>query len=351
MRSVPEGGSVKRLRVCLIGCGAISPFHLAGWKQVEDAELVALCDLDPRKAQVAAAQHGVPAVYTDYMEMVAKERPDAVDVVTPTATHAEIVGRLADCGVHVLCQKPLAEDMAEAVAMVEACERAGVTMMVHQNFRAQPFPVYIKGLIDDGVLGRVHYCRFFHRLPYCVPGPDGRVRMLDREPYLARYEPLVLLHMVIHHLDTSRYLMGEPTSLYAVNHTFGGNTQGENHVNVVLNYPDVICTIDESWVTPGVETIGFWVEGDRRVVAAENDDLTVHHADGRTSRTTMQELYPGYAETHNIDYYSFHSVQRQFTECVLTGRVPTTNGRDNLKSLNLVFKAFQSTYTNSVVMV
>jgi predicted dehydrogenase len=161
----------------------------------------------------------------------------------------------------------------------------------------------------------------------------------------------VLLHMVIHHLDTSRYLMGEPTSLYAVNHTFGGNTKGENHVNVVLNYPNALCAIEESWVTPGIETIGFWVEGDKAVVVAENDDLTVHHGDGRTTHTTMQTLYPGYAETHNIDYYSFQSVQRQFTECVLTGRVPATHGRDNLKSLNLVFKAFESTYTNSVVTV
>lgn len=342
---------MERLRVCLIGCGAISPFHLSGWSQFENAELVAVCDLDPLKAEAAAAQYGIPSVYTDYLEMVEQEQPDCVDVATQTATHARIVGRLAECGVHILCQKPLAEDMAEAIEMVEQCQRTGVTLMVNQNFRAQPFPVYIKKLISDGVLGRVHYCRFFHRLPYCVPGPDGRVTMLDREPYLAQYEPLVLLHMVIHHLDTSRFLMGEPTSLYAVNHTFGGNTKGENHVNVLLNYPGAVCYIEESWVTPGIETIGFWVEGDKGVVVAENDDLAVHHGDGRISRVTMQELYPGYAETHNIDYYSFQSVQRQFTDCVLTGGVPSTNGRDNLKSLNLVFKAFESTYTNSVVPV
>ena len=124
----------KTLHIAFAGAGAISGYHLAGWRETPDVELVAICDPVPEKAQARARDFGIGRVYTDFAEMLEAERPDAVEIVTPVGTHAGLVRAAAERGVHVSCQKPVTPTLAEAEALIrDVGDR--VRFMVHENFR------------------------------------------------------------------------------------------------------------------------------------------------------------------------------------------------------------------------
>ena len=109
------------LRVAGVGAGYFSQFHLQGWRAIPEVELVGWADKE------ASRVSGVRA-FAAMEEMLAKTKPDVVDIVTPPETHLELVRVAAARGLPVICQKPLAPTYAEAVEVVEAAERAGVPL-------------------------------------------------------------------------------------------------------------------------------------------------------------------------------------------------------------------------------
>jgi predicted dehydrogenase len=280
--------------------------------------------------------------------MFLRENLDIADIATTMETHVEIAIAAARNGLHVLCQKPFARNIDEAKAIIKECKTAGVKLMVHQNFRFQPFPQYLKKMMNDTVLGNVFYCRIFHRLPYCEVTPAGRIPFLDFQHSWANEEKLVLLHMVIHHLDTARFLLGEPLNLYAITRRIGTTTRGENIVSILLEYDKAICYIEESWVTRGQTSIGFRLEGDKGTVQICNEQFCFCEVDGSRHEFSLSSLYPD-VTMDTIDQYSFKMVQREFVDCILDDKVPSTNGEDNLKTLELVDKAYQSANNHQAV--
>src|SRR5262249_20992829 len=128
-----------KLRGVGIGAGYFSQFHYDAWARIPEVEIVAVCDRDASRAVATRSQFGIPRRYAAALEAIAAERPDFVDVVTPPASHAEICQAAAERGVHVICQKPLAPTLDEARGMVDLCRAAGVRLMVHENFRFQPW--------------------------------------------------------------------------------------------------------------------------------------------------------------------------------------------------------------------
>ena len=127
------------LRAVAVGAGYFSQFHYDAWRRIPDVDLVALCDIDPARARAAADRFGVARVYDDVARMLDAERPDVLDIITPPATHAAIVRLAGERGIDVLCQKALAPTLAEATAIVDHAEAAGIRLMVHDNFRFQPW--------------------------------------------------------------------------------------------------------------------------------------------------------------------------------------------------------------------
>jgi predicted dehydrogenase len=337
------------LKIGLIGCGNISRYHLYGWKRINGAELTAVCDTDSERAKQRAREFDVPNIYTDLIEMIEREKLDCVDIATRTDTHLDIVRTAADTGVDILCQKPFSFDFKGAAETVRMCREKGITLMIHQNFRFQPFIRHIKKLIDSGELGSIFYGRIFHRLPYCVPNTVGRTQMLEREPYIAEEDRLLLRHMVIHHFDNARYLLGDPRSIYAITKRIDTATKGENMVNVLLNYEDAVCYIEESWISRGIEEIGFHIEGEKATIFVDGEVFTLTRSNGTKTVIPLSHLYPEIYETGNIDCYSFQAAQQHFIDSLNNNTEPETSGEDNLKSLALIFAGYESAEQNKVV--
>jgi D-apiose dehydrogenase len=198
------------LRVAGIGAGYFSRFHYDAWSRLEGVELAAVCDRERAKALEVADLHGC-AAFDDAAAMLDSIRPDLVDIVTPPATHRELIALAAARGLPMICQKPLAPTLAEARALVETAERAGVLLVAHENFRFQPWYGEVRRLLADGAIGEVHQLSFRLR-----PGDgQGPRAYLDRQPYFQDMERFLVHETAIHLIDVFRYLAGEPTAVTA----------------------------------------------------------------------------------------------------------------------------------------
>ena len=127
-----------RLKGAVIGTGYFSHFHFDAWNRIDEVDIVACCDVDSKKAVEVAGKYGISDSYDDVQVMLEAHKLDFVDIVTRPDTHLEIVRNLAERGLAMICQKPLAPDV-EQIRQLEQCVRdSGVPFMVHENFRLQP---------------------------------------------------------------------------------------------------------------------------------------------------------------------------------------------------------------------
>jgi len=201
----------KKLRGVAVGAGYFSQYHFDAWQRIEQAEIVALCALDAAQASEAAGKFHIPRTYGDVGVMLDREQPDFVDIITPPGSHWELVQLAAKRGVHILCQKPLAPTMEEARAIVDIAAKAGVRLMVHDNFRFQPWHREAKKLLDQGAIGALQTISCRTRL-----GDGwGEEAYLSRQPYFRDMPRLLIFETGVHFIDVYRYLAGEITQVYA----------------------------------------------------------------------------------------------------------------------------------------
>lgn len=150
-----SGQRSKRFRVAFVGCGRISDVHVEALRLVSDAELVACCDLDTAAAQIFAAKHKIPAHYMDVEAMLAESAPDVVHLLTPPCSHRALVDVCARYGAHVYVEKPLASTEADARAILEVAEAAGIQVCPGHNRLFDPPFLEMRRRIEAGEIGRV----------------------------------------------------------------------------------------------------------------------------------------------------------------------------------------------------
>ena len=199
-----------RIRVGLIGAGRMGKVfaHTLAFT-VSEVDLVAVADIDPKTSQEVAARYGIRDHYTDYQELLKREDIDAVVVVTPTATHAEVIKAAAAAGKHIFSEKPLAQSLAMCDAAIAAVSSAGVKLQLGFMRRFDPAYVMAKKKIEEGVIGTPVMFRSTSR--------DPKRTSLD----FARRENSggLIMDMGVHDFDLARWLMGSEVVRV---HTEGG---------------------------------------------------------------------------------------------------------------------------------
>lgn len=193
-------------RGLLIGAGYFSDFHLDAWQRSARAEIVCICDLDAEKARRAAEKYGIANSCTELDEALGRNDLDFVDIATPAPGRLEIVERVVERGLPIICQKPLAADLEAADKIMALAQAGRQPFMVHENFRFQPWYREIKRVLESGRIGRrLHAISMRTRL-----GDGwGQEAYLSRQPYF-RTMPRLLVHETgVHFADTFRYLAGE----------------------------------------------------------------------------------------------------------------------------------------------
>lgn len=339
---------MNELRFALLGTGFWARYQLAAWREVPGACCVALYNRTRSKAEALAREFNVPAVYDDAEELLRLERPDFVDIVTDVSTHRQFVELAARHGVHAICQKPLAPTLDDAGAMIAACQQAGVSLAVHENWRWQAPLRELKRVLASGAVGPV----FRARIDYCNSFP-----VFENQPFLKELEQFILTDMGTHILDAARFLFGEADRLYCQTHRVHLDIRGEDAATVVLHQRDgATVTVNLSYASR-VEHDRFpeayvFVEGEQGSVEVGPDFwIRVTTATGTYSRRCPPPFYawadPRYALVHS----SIVACHADLLRALLNGTPAETAAEDNLKTLRLVFAAYESARSGQAIPI
>ncbi len=330
---------MKELRFALLGCGFWSRVQLAAWREVPGARCVALYNRTRAKAEALAAAFDVPAVYDDAPACLDRERPDFVDIVSDPATHARFVGLAAERRIPAICQKPLAPSLREAEEMAETCRRAGVPLLVHENWRWQAPLRAVKRLLDTGSLGRV----FRARLQFSCSFP-----VFENQPFLRNLEQFILADVGVHVLDTVRFLFGEAAAVTCLTTRVHPEIRGEDVATVLLRLRSGAAALVELSYASRLEQERFpqtfvTVEAERGSLALGPDgEIRTTSAEGTLSRRVAVPRYPWADPAYDVVHASIVPCHAHLLAALRGEGSAETTADDNLKTLRLVFAAYAS---------
>jgi len=326
--------------VC-VGAGYFSHFQYEAWQRIPEVTITAMCNRNAERAKAIMDKFGIAHHYTDYREMLEKEKPDFVDIITPPPTHLEMCRTAAGMGIHVICQKPLAPTLDEARQIVASTNEAGVRFMVHENWRFQPWYREIKRLLDDGAVGeKIHVMSFRSRM-----GDGwGAEAYLNRQPYFRDYPRLLVYENGVHFIDTYRYLGDEIRRVYAVLKKLNPVIAGEDFGVVVFHFESGATGLwdanryNESNTPNPRYTFGeFLVDADGGSIRLYND-----------GRLTIQKLgepeedHEYQHEDRNFCSDCCYTTQRHFIDRMLDGKPFETDGANYLRTLAVQDAVYES---------
>lgn len=198
-----EPGS-KELRVGVVGIGWAGQQHLMAYNDLDGVRIVALAGMEQDLRDSLQAEYSIPNAFADWKDMLEHGGLDAISVAVPTFLHAPIAIAALERGIHVLSEKPIARNAVEGQAMVDAARKAGRVLDVAFNHRRRGDIKALKGVIDDGGLGRPYYAKASWLRRSGIP----TLGSWFTNPELAGGGPLA--DIGVHALDYALHLLGEP---------------------------------------------------------------------------------------------------------------------------------------------
>lgn len=336
---------MKTWRICVLGAGMFSEVHLRAWRSLPDVEVVALCDPHTDRRAAKAARWNVPSdgCHDDLKAALAAQDLDVVDVVTPLATHRELVLRAAEAGKHVLCQKPLATSVNEGREMEAACRKHGVRLMVAEAFRWRAHHLKIKEVLDAGALGDLHFARLraksFFSPRWAEPG-------VLQQPFLRTMPRLLVQEMGPHWFDLYLHFFGEPASVSCLHRRASPHAAGEDQFVLTCGHERMIGLVEASWYSreflhsPHVRADGvnlmdeILVEGSAATLRLNPaGDIEIIYDRGAVEPVSYERG----------EYHDAHRrMHRHFLDRLTDGQPFATEGESNLRVLALIEAAYRS---------
>lgn len=324
----------ERVRLGLIGAGRISRAHVRAYTELADhIKVVAIAEPNETAASAARESLGEDGeacrVYSDWRQLLEQRDLEAVDVCLPHDLHAPVCVAAAEASMHVLVEKPIARDLAEADAMIAAAERAGVLLMVCHDRRYAPELVAIKDLVDGGAIGQLLCLRLDHN-QYIRVGPTDWIFQRRRLGGGA------IMSCLTHQLDLIRWYGGEVAQVGCVSLTLPDRMEGEIIGVVPLRFASgavgdaVINWHMQGHGLPG----GLWTEH----VWLSGRDGNIHNWNG-VHVLRHETAAQGYA-ARTVPAGTGHTgAIAHFAACVRNGAAPLTNGREARASLEVALAA------------
>ncbi len=356
-RRWPCGGAEANLLdpigVGIVGAGHIAPQHAEALRGLEEARLIAVCDIVEGKAETLADRFGAPKVYDDVEKLVRDPDIEAICVTTPHKWHAPPVVAAAGAGVHALSEKPMAADLADCDRMIEAHRKAGTKLGVIFQRRWSPGARRIRDAIDAG--------KFGERLVLgdCVfkgwRGPDYYALDLWR----GRWDTEgggVLLNQSIHSIDLLQWYMGPVNALWGqwgnMNHPY---VEVEDTACAVLRFKSGALGVIENSVSQNPQVyVKVAVHGSNG--ASADVVLEGPHAEEGANEiwTIPGEEAPGREPAKPIGTsraaVEYHRAQIQdFLQAIREDRQPVVNGEEGRKSIEIITAIYRSQATGEVV--
>ncbi|MBI3697509.1 MAG: Gfo/Idh/MocA family oxidoreductase [Acidobacteria bacterium] len=273
--------------------------------------------------------------------MLDQERPDFVDIVTRPATHLPLVRLAAERRIAALCQKPMANTWKEAVEIAAVARRAGIRLMMNENWRWQPWYRRIRQLLGGGAIGRPVFYHFHTRRRDGLgdaPYPN--------QPYFKEMPRLIILETLVHFLDTARFLFGDVEEIYCQTERINPVIAGEDLAVMVVRHRGGLRGVIDGhrFAEPGEEGPAMCearIEGLDGVLA-----LGSSGAVSLGSELVFDPFgIPGYKGD------SCRATQQHFVDCLRSGHSFETDADGYLATVAAVEAAYQSAAENRPVVV
>jgi predicted dehydrogenase len=339
------------LKFGLVGCGRIAKRHseLLGHNQIDNASLVAVCDIDEEKAKKIGEQFNVP-YYTDMDEMMEKESIDVVSVLTESGYHAKHVINLAKYGKHIVVEKPMALTLDDADAMIQACDENGCKLFVVKQNRFNVPVVKLREAMDEKrfgklVLGtiRVRWCR--DQNYYDQAWWRGRWDM----------DGGVLTNQASHHVDLLEYMMGDVESVFAKSTTALVNIEAEDTAIVTLKFRNGALGIIEATtaVRPKDLEGSISILGETGTVEiggfAVNKMLHWNFTHKKDGDDEVMEKYS--VNPPNVYGFGHQAYYEHVVDSILNNKKHLVDGLVGRKSLELISAIYESIETGKEVFL
>lgn len=321
----------------IVGAGYFANHHAEAWRRIPGVSIRAVADPARDRREAFAAQWGIPAQYDGAEEMLDREGLDFADIATRPESHLALTTLAARRGVNVICQKPMAPSLGECIAMVELCREARVRLIVHENWRWQPWYREIRRLIEAGAVGRVCGVSFRMR------AGDGRgPAPYAVQPYFREMPRLLIHETLVHFLDTFRYLAGEIEAVFCTVQRLNPVIAGEDGALIQVRFASGASGLIDANrlsgdVPPPVAFGELSLEGDTGAMnMTPAGDLRLV----RYGETWEQHEYPKPAEGYKGD--SVKAFQHHAVSCLLSGEGAESEGGDYLKTVAAVEACYRS---------
>ena len=331
------------VRIGLVGSQFITTIHAEALRMVPQAEVLAVMSPTAGHARDFASRYGIAHHFEDLDAMLALDAIDMVVVGAPNFAHCEITVKAARAGKHVVVEKPLCLNLAEADRMIAACAEAGVKLMYAEELCFTPKYVRLKQLLDDGVLGDPVLFKQSEK-------HDG--------PHAAHFWDVdrsgggVTMDMGCHAIQFFRWLnANNPVkSVYAQMNTsvHASRTRGEDNAIVILEFDNgVVALAEESWTKRGGMDDRAEVHGSEGVAYADllhGNAIPTYTTKGvgyavEKAGSTIGWSFVMYEEIWN---YGFPQEFQHFVDCVRYDRQPVVTGADGKAVLEILFAAYES---------
>ena len=333
------------IRGAIIGTGFWANFQIPAWQELEGVIITALYNRTFSKAEAIGRKFGIQNVYNNAEELIEKEKPDFVDIITDVDTHAMFTTLAAQNKINVICQKPMASSLQQAEEMLQVCKNNNVQLFIHENFRWQSPVRELKAILDSGVIGRAFKARVY----FCSAFP-----VFDNQPFLKELEYFIITDIGSHVLDICRFLFGEAKSLSCLTQRINPGIKGEDVANVLMEMQSGLHCYAEMSYASVMEKEAFpqtlvFIEGEKGSLHLTNDfELKIITPAGTSSSVIQPAMYkwadPDYAAAHS----SIVDCNRDILKGLQGGKAETT-GEDNLKTVQLVWASYESAATGKTI--
>jgi len=308
---------MKKLRLALVGAGYITnSAHAPALAEMDDVEVVAICDLREAAARNTAARFAIPATYTDYCSMIQETDPEAVYVLVPPHVTYDVASFAMRAGKHVFIEKPPGITTEQTRQLMHTAARMGVVAMVGFQRRFTPITVHcLSRVLERGPVYQVvaSFMKWYDGGPYV----GGAVDILTSD--------------VIHLVDSVRWMAGsEPVDVHSDVKAHG--TDYATAFNAFIRFANGAVAYLQSNFRVGGRQLRFEIHGDRISCLVAPEEEALIYSDGKLAERVSAAELAGGSEMFRIGFYQ---ESRHFVDCVRQGKQPDTNLADALKTMKL----------------
>jgi predicted dehydrogenase len=338
------------VQVGLIGSQFISTIHAESLQHCPQAKIAAVASPTPGNADRFAGRFGIPRSCTDYRQLLALPEIQMVVVGVPNDLHCQVVLDAVAAGKHIVVEKPLCLNLAQADRMIAASRQAGLKLMYAEELCFAPKYVRLKQLLDSGALGKPTLLKQSEK-------HDG-----PHSPHFWNVMQSgggVTMDMGCHAIEFFRWLLGRPriTSVYAQMSTqvHAAKTRGDDNAILILEFENgVVALAEESWTKLGGMDDRAEVHGSLGVAYADllhGNAIETYSRGGydyavEKAGSTQGWSFTIYEEAWN---YGFHGEMAHFVDCVQNDKPPLVTGEDARVVLEVIFAAYESARTGRKV--